>query len=115
MGFRCIHCGMDFDKNKNAMDAHINTVHKDECLNLMPKDDSFRNALHKIREEYGALPSKKKTRKKSVDLTAFKEAVEDGRLEIWMDGNGTINIENVHSGKSISVFPTKDMNGEKDE
>lgn len=115
MGFRCIYCGTDFNNDKDAMTAHINTVHKNERLNIIPQNDVFLNALYKVREEYGASPPKKKTRKKSVDLMAFKEAVEDGRLEIWMDGNGTVNIENVHSGKSISVFPTKDMNGEKDE
>lgn len=115
MGFRCMYCGKDFDKDKNAMDAHINTAHKNECLNLMPKNDGFRNALHKIREEYGALPSKKKTRKKSVNLTAFEEAVKDGRIELWVNQNGEIVVENVRSGKTIEIFPTKNMDGEKDE
>lgn len=122
MGFRCMYCGKDFDKNKDAMDMHINTVHKDEGLNLMPKNDGFLNILHKIREEYGALPPKenarppkKKTRKKSVDLTAFEEAAKNGRLEIWVNQNGEIVIENVRSGKTIEIFPTKNMDGEKDE
>lgn len=122
MGFRCMYCGKDFDKNKDAMDVHINAVHKNEFLNLMPKNDGFRNTLHKIREEYGALslkkntrPPKKNTRKKSVDLMAFKEAVEDGRLEIWVNQNGEIVIENVRSGKTIEIFPTKNMDGEKNE
>lgn len=119
MGFRCMYCGKDFDKDEDAMDTHIITVHKDEGLNLMPKNDGFLNTLHKIREEYGALPPKKKTRgtsrKKSVDLMAFKEAVEDGRLEMWVNQNGEIVIENVRSGKTIEIFPTKNMDGEKDE
>ena len=53
-------------------------------------------------------------RKRSVDLIAIYEAVLDGRLDIWVDQNGLINVENRRSGRLIVVPTTKDMDGVED-
>ena len=48
-------------------------------------------------------------RKRSPNLDDLKEAVEDGRIEIWVDGNGYIQIFNKRSKKWVEVDCTQDM------
>ena len=48
-------------------------------------------------------------KKKSPDLKALVEAVEDGRIDIWVDGNGIIQIFNKRSKRWVEVDCTEDM------
>lgn len=46
---------------------------------------------------------------RSVDLTALKDAIFDGRLDIWTDSNGYIHIYNKRSKRMIEVAATQEM------
>ena len=116
MGFRCIYCGKDFGYKKNGLETHIQTVHDKEKLSLCPKgEDTVINLLNEAKARYGSNKTKTNgSKKKSVNLDDLENAVEDGRLEMWVNQNGYIVVENVRSGKTVEIFPTKNMDGEKD-
>ncbi len=52
--------------------------------------------------------------KRSVDLTALGEAIEDGRIDVWTDSNGYIHIYNKRSKRMLEVEPTKEMEYDPD-
>lgn len=54
-------------------------------------------------------------KKQSVNLRALQDAVEDGRIDIWVNQDGEIVVENKRTHNSITVLPTKNMWGESDE
>ena len=104
MGFRCPECGKDFG-TMAELDHHRENNRMCSCLIRSTGPDMVLEHIKKVREYFGIKPK----RKRSVDLTAIEEAVKDGRLDIWVDGDGEIRIMNKRTGKTISVIPTRTM------
>lgn len=48
-------------------------------------------------------------KKKSVDLNALLDAVEDGRIDIWVDSNGYIRLFNKRSKNMVLIDQTQQM------
>ena len=104
MGFRCPECGEDFNYMEE-LDYH--GEHSRMCSYLIRSTgpDMVLEHIKDMRKKLGIKPPKKR----SVDLNAIEEAVKDGRLDIWVDGDGEIRIMNKRTGKTISIIPTRTM------
>lgn len=104
MGFRCPVCGADF-KTQSEVFVHMRGVCK--SLDFADRKDTVLETLRKTRKELGL--RERKDAKRSVDLCAVEQAVADGRLAVWQDGNGLIHMRNNRSRKEITFMPTYDM------
>ncbi len=98
-GFRCPKCEKVFCSYEELYDHRRNnktcSLERDEILDL----------IEKTRKELGIKPKKKQ----SVNLKAIEESINDGRLSVWIDGNGLIHIRNNHSKNEITFTPSCDM------
>lgn len=112
MGFRCVECGMDFP-SINDLEQHRKT--NKMCAYFEHKnDDKVMKLLDEARSLFGVKNSNRRN-KKYVDLAAIECAVNDGRIAIWVDGNGMIHIRNNRSKNEVIVTPTYDMDNWMDD
>ena len=92
MGFVCPECNNDFGTNKEAFLEHMMT-HKGSVWN-----------------DFVQKPPRAKSKtiykKKSVDMNALGEAIEDGRISFHMSFDGEGFLENKRTHKRVSIgFP----------
>jgi len=92
MGFTCPECHKDFGNDKQAF-----TIHIQECKSRIFTGDDF----------FKTYSSKRKTR--TPNLKTVQEAVEDGRLEAWVNSNGEICFYNHRSKRIYIVDCTQNM------
>ena len=49
-------------------------------------------------------------KKNTINIKSIAKAVKDGRLSVFVDGNGAVIIKNTNTKNAISIYPTIDMN-----
>ena len=99
MGFICPDCGKDFERDKEAFEAHRQQVHPHIPISMTPHDPLWKY-----------IQPKTPKRKPSPNLTALIEAVEDGRIRVRIGFDGDI-VFLVEKTKKEYIIPPHHVSG----
>ena len=51
---------------------------------------------------------------RTPSINAIRQAVEDGKLEAWVNWDGFIVIRNLHTNEQVEIECSRNYDGEKD-